>query len=112
MDDIFDGPATIPATQYMRPDGRAVEGSIPISDIETLDRADALIRQGYRFTLEVLTTGQISLAVEGPIPGEDGEEGDIGVAVFSNAPGAIAKNIGRAMRQAEAAIARATPTGG
>jgi hypothetical protein len=107
LDDIFSGPPTIPATQYMRPDGRAVEGKIPIGDAKLLARAEALIFQGYRFTLEVLTTGQISLAVEGPVPGVEGEDGDIGIAVFANAPGAIVKHIGRAMAQAEAAIARA-----
>ena len=94
----------IPAVQFMRPDGREVHGEIHIKDDALYHRANGLIEQGCRFTLEVLTTNQISLAVEGPDPAIDDEVGDIGIAVFHNAPGAIEANIEKAIRQAEATL--------
>lgn len=91
----------IPATQFMRPDGREVHGEIIINDDDLYRRAELLLDQGCRFTLEVLTTGQVSLAIEGPDPAFDDEIGDIGIVVFANTPGAIGANIEKAIRQAE-----------
>lgn len=91
----------IPATQFMRPDGHEVHGEITINDDDLYRRAELLLDRGCRFTLEVLTTNQISLAIEGPDPAFDDEIGDIGIVVFSNAPGAIEANIEKVIRQAE-----------
>ena len=100
-------PDTIPATQFMRPNGRQVEGEIAVPDADLYRRAMALLDQGYRFTLEVLLTGQVSLAVEGPDPRMDGETGDIGIVVFKNTSGAISEHLGDAIKKAESAL---TPT--
>lgn len=99
----------IAVTQYMRPDGRAVEGSIEVPDLEIFRRAKMLESFGYRFMLEVLTTGDVSLAVEGPMPGDEDEECDIACVVFKNEPGAVFANFPRALEQAEAALRDPTP---
>ena len=94
----------IPAVQFMRPDGREVHGEIHIKSDDIYRRANSLIERGCRFTLEVLTTNQVSLTIEGPDPSMDNEVGDIGIVVFHNAPDAIEANIEKAIRQAEAVI--------
>jgi len=106
MDFLFDE-KLIPATQFMRPDGRQVEGEIKVDNPDTHRRASALLGLGYRFTLEVLTTGQVSLAIEGPLPEMEDEEGDIAISVFRQSPGALQSGLARAVAEAESALAKA-----
>lgn len=50
----------IPFTQFMLPDGRPIPGSIDRPP-EIEGKALALIEEGCRFEIEVLTTGQINM---------------------------------------------------
>ncbi len=50
----------IPFTQFMMPDGRQVENTIE-RPAEIEEKAKALINAGYRFEIEVLNTGEISM---------------------------------------------------
>ena len=69
----------IPFTQYLRPNGRAVDIYFQAPDHVFL-KAEQLIADGFKFEVEVLTTGEISLTVS------DGEE-DIAIELFPNGPG-------------------------
>jgi hypothetical protein len=72
----------IPFLQYLRPSGRPNMGFFDRSEqIEQL--AQSIIDLGYRFTAEMLTTGEISLAVEGP-------DGDIACRIAPNGPAVLA----------------------
>lgn len=76
----------IPFTQYMLPDGRPREIKIERSDA-VADKAQQIIDAGYRFEAEVLTTGDVSFTVTGPMPDDKEEEGDVDIEVTSNGPG-------------------------
>ena len=76
----FDAGLTIPFTQYMRPNGRAVGTSIAVSP-EVHALASKLISNGLRFECEVLATGQVSLTITHP------EHGDLDIRLVSNGPG-------------------------
>lgn len=67
-------------TQYLRPDGRKRVVSIerPASVVEA---AHKLIKAGYRFECEELSTGHASLTVVDP-----DDEGDIAIQVVPNGP--------------------------
>lgn len=56
---------TIPFTQYLRPDGRKqdVLTSDPSYTDEDLKAAQAIIDAGFRFEIEVLTNGMISMTI-------------------------------------------------
>lgn len=68
----------IPFTQYIRPHGHRRAESIDRSD-DIGEKARHCIEQGGRFTAEVLTTGQVSLAFE-----LDGD--DLDIEVTDNGP--------------------------
>jgi hypothetical protein len=55
--------SAIPFTQFMMPNGRQVPVTID-RPREIADRAAFLISQGCRFEIEMLRTGEISMAVE------------------------------------------------
>ena len=69
----------IPFTQYLRPNGQAVDIYFQAPDHVFL-KAEQLIADGFKFEVEVLTTGEISLTVS------DGEE-DIAIELCPNGPG-------------------------
>jgi hypothetical protein len=53
----------IPFTQYLRPYGAQRDVFIDMPpDVEA--KAQALIAQGYRFDIEILTTGMVSMTCE------------------------------------------------
>ncbi len=76
----------IPFTQFLRPDGRTRLGSFCRPD-EIADLAKKIIDAGYNFTCEMLTTGQISLAVA-DANGCNG--GDLTTRVVRNGPEVLA----------------------
>jgi hypothetical protein len=57
--------ATVAFTQYLRPNGRAVDVSIERPD-EISNLADKIVSRGYRFECEHLTTGHISVTIANP----------------------------------------------
>jgi len=56
---------SIPFTQYLRPNGRTTSVSIQRPD-DVTTKAFALIGAGYRFEIEELVTGHVSMTVEYP----------------------------------------------
>jgi len=68
----------IPFTQYLRPNGRTREVSIE-RPAEIYKKAMEIINAGYRFEVEELTTGQISMTIS-----KDDEDCDI--ELVSNGP--------------------------
>jgi len=68
----------VPFTQYLRPNGSRRPISIN-RPTEMYLKAMRLIEAGYRFEVEVLTTGQVSLTCVDP---ED--SGDIAIEVCAN----------------------------
>lgn len=70
----------IPFTQYLMPDGRKRETSIDRGDdVERM--AHEIIDKGYRFEIEMLQTGQISMTVSDPE-----EEEDVACEICNNGP--------------------------
>lgn len=61
---------SIPFTQYFRPDGRKQQITID-RPVEIEELARRLIVCGYRFEIEVLTTGEVSMEVVRDIPDPD-----------------------------------------
>jgi len=73
---------TVPATQFLRPNGRRNEGHFTTTAEVALLAAE-LIERGYRFECEELSTGQVHVDCCGPLPAGDDDEGEDGaVAVF------------------------------
>ncbi len=72
----------IPFTQFLRPDGRPRYGGFDRPD-EIADLAEQIIDAGYNFTCEMLTTGQVSVAV-------GDHEGDLATRVTPNGPDVLA----------------------
>ena len=70
----------IPFTQYIAPTGRPKQVSIEVQDC-VADKAETIIKRGFAFECEVLSTGQVSLTVTDP------DEGDLDIEVVSNGPG-------------------------
>lgn len=68
----------IPFTQYLRPNGRAIEVTINRPK-EIYDKAIDIIKAGYHFEAEVLTTGQVSLTISD-------NDGDHDIEVVDNGP--------------------------
>lgn len=52
----------IPFTQYLRPNGRTTDATIDRPK-EIYDKAMDIIKAGYRFEAEVLSTGHVSLTI-------------------------------------------------
>jgi len=87
---------TIRFTQYLRPDGRTrtVE-FVVIGDMAT--KAEKLLKLGWRFEAEMLTTGEVSLTVE------DDEDECRAIEIVPNGP-EVPKAVDRLVnRAAEAA---------
>jgi hypothetical protein len=77
-------PRLIPVTTFNLPNGAQKVGYFQRS-AEVTDAAFRIIEAGYRFTLERLTTGEISMCVEG-------EDCDEDIEIAPNAPGAVSKH--------------------
>lgn len=73
----------IPFTQYLRPDGRQhpIEIERP-KDIEEMARR--MLLYGWRFEVEELSTGDVSLTVHDPRAEED-----VAIEVVPNGPGVL-----------------------
>lgn len=72
----------VPFTQFMRPNGRRVPVSIERPE-EIAAEARRLIGLGYRFEIESLMTGHVSMEVVGP-EDEDGDPVSLAVEVVPN----------------------------
>ncbi len=83
----------IPFTQYLLPDGRRQATSIEMDD-SISNAADALIKKGYRFECEILTTGDISITCVDPK-----DTGDIAIAICENGP-EVPATVEKVVRQA------------
>jgi hypothetical protein len=73
---------SIPFTQYLMPDGRKREATFE-SDEETEKIASKLIKRGYWFDVEVLSTGLISMTCETLV---DGDPEPIAHEICKNGP--------------------------
>ena len=72
--------AMIPFTRYLRPNGQQALQEIPTDD-ETAALAVDIVNRGFRFEVEVLTTGEVSLTVFDPE-----EEVDVEIEVVPDGP--------------------------
>jgi hypothetical protein len=68
----------IPFTQYLMPFGRKVEVTIARPK-EVYDKAMDIIKAGYRFEIEMLTTGLVSMTIAG-------NDDDHDIEVVTNGP--------------------------
>lgn len=72
---------TVAVTQYLMPDGRRQETSTKL--LERLrPQYEYMLKRGWNFGAEVLTTGHISVTIEDRKKGEDVE-----IRVIANGPG-------------------------
>jgi len=77
----------VPFTQYLRPSGRATARLAPLPPGWSQEDIDALLRRGYYYEAEVLTTGEVALYVY------DGKDDLLKMIVAPNGPqvlGAVA----------------------
>ncbi len=68
----------IPFTQYIRPNGRKRQGDFERPQ-EVYDQAMAIIKAGYCFEIEELSTGKISMTIS------NGKE-DVAIRICDNGP--------------------------
>jgi len=61
----------IPVTQFLRPFGTPRPMKAPCDDKEALRKAGHILRKGYTFTCEVLTTGEVAQYITDPKAEED-----------------------------------------
>ena len=66
----------IPFTQYFMPDGRKEPVEINRSE-EVEVKAHQIIASGFRFEIEVLTTGEVSMTIT------NDEDGDMAIEIVS-----------------------------
>ena len=93
----------IPFTQYLLPDGRRKQTGIE-RPAAVAAKAEELIKRGFRFECEVLTTGHVSLTVADP-----DEEIDIAIEVVCNGP-EVPLAVDRLVEQAIAALGSVEPS--
>ena len=67
-------------TQYLLPDGRKTKNTISRPEA-VADKAQAIVSAGYTLELEVLTTGQVSMAIHDSEKGED-----LAIEICGNGP--------------------------
>jgi hypothetical protein len=60
----------IPFTQYLRPNGRQIPVEIAL-DYDTELKARAILDAGFKFEIEMLSTGQVSATIADPVNDED-----------------------------------------
>lgn len=70
----------IPFTQYLRPDGRQRPMTI-VRPGPITEKAEAIIAAGYRFEIEELMHGKISMTIFDPV-----DEEDVAIEVCANGP--------------------------
>ncbi len=79
---------TIRFTQFLRPNGQQVAVGVDRADgIE--QRAERLQRNGCRFEVEVLTTGDVSFEVLAPWKDEEGDPVTLAMLIVENGPGVM-----------------------
>jgi hypothetical protein len=91
----------IPVTQYLLPDGRRRQETYKTEDADLNQKAQNIINRGWRFEVEILRTGDVSLTVTDP--DEDGF--DIEIEVFKNEPGKADDAMKAVIARAHARIA-------
>jgi len=77
----------IPFTQYLRPDGRKREITIPRPD-DVTEKAEEVIKLGGKFEAEELMTGEVSLTCAATLDDDEGEQ-DIVHELCSNGPAVL-----------------------
>lgn len=70
----------VPFTQYLMPDGRKRDTSIAMP-IDLKPMVDKILNAGYRFEIEMLTTGEISMEVADPVT-----EDSLAMEICKNGP--------------------------
>ena len=89
----------IPFTQYLLPDGRTRPMRVPVVG-DIAEKADKILKHGWRFEAEILTTGQVSLTVF------DGEEDEnVAIEIIKNGP-LVTKAVDRLVEAAFELIAK------
>lgn len=83
----------IPFTQYKLPHGQPVGTWIFMHD-DVCELADAIMALGYRFEVELLTTGEVSMSIH-----DIAEELDVASELCRNAPGEIRFTVERMIRK-------------
>jgi hypothetical protein len=75
----------IPFTQYLMPYGHTRTAGFD-ADPETEAAAKKLIKVGYRFTAEILSTNEVSFTCESVKPDADGEIDLLAIELCANGP--------------------------
>lgn len=84
----------IPFTRFTLPDGRQSEDSMNTEDPEVAAAYERIRAAGYRMTVELLRSGNVSASIECP-------EGDYDCTVHTNGPG-LSEAIGIMMKRFDA----------
>lgn len=84
----------IPVTEYRLPNGARFEGYFD-RPVEIANLAQTVMAAGFRFTVERLQTGEISLAVED-------DDGDLDIEIVLNQPGKVAEGFDRLVKRVAA----------
>lgn len=94
--------AKVPFTEFVLPDGRRVEGYFDVA-ADIAETAAALRERGYRFEVERLRTGEVSLECCGT--DNDGEHDSLAMLVVPNGPG-MRDHVEQLVRNAQAELER------
>ena len=79
----------VPFTQYLRPNGTKRPAEIYVEP-DVWEKAQQLIKADYRFSVEELTTGHVSMTCEGPARNEEEEIHLAAIQVCANGPPVVA----------------------
>ncbi len=71
----------IPFTQYLRPNGKQVQVTID-RPFEVIQKAQAIMLKGFKFEIEELMNGMVSMTVEKPYS----DDGPIAHQICKNGP--------------------------
>lgn len=80
----------IPFTQYLLPNGRKIPVTIA-RPVEVYEKAMKIMNAGYRFEVELLTNGMVSMTISD-------DEADYAIEVVSNGP-EVPKAVDRMINQ-------------
>jgi hypothetical protein len=79
----------IPFTQYMLPYGRKKPNPYICFDKDIAEKAQKILDAGFRFDIEVLSTGAVSATIGGQLqyaPDESPEDSDVAMVLAFNGP--------------------------
>lgn len=83
-------------TQFLRPDGRKRTIHFELADKSLDESVNRLLKEGFRFEIEVLQTGEVSMEILRE--DEDDEVDSIAMEVIKNKPGGIVPFIEKMIR--------------